>query len=79
MTYVIPTISTDHLILRPLSAPDAAILHRIYQTEGVLQYFNRFHCRSRRWSASSPFNRSIGKFGYGIGQLTQDDDEIIGY
>ena len=33
------TISTVRLILRPLEPADAPILHRIYQTEGVLRYF----------------------------------------
>ena len=35
----IPTIETARLTLRPLQPEDAASLHRIYQTEGVLQYF----------------------------------------
>ena len=34
-----PTIQTPHLILRPLAFADAPALHRVYQTEGVLQYF----------------------------------------
>jgi RimJ/RimL family protein N-acetyltransferase len=33
------TIQTDHLTLRPLESADAEVLHRIYQTEGVLRYF----------------------------------------
>lgn len=32
-------VRTAHLTLRPLQADDAARLHRIYQTEGVLRYF----------------------------------------
>ena len=35
----IPTLQTPGLILRPLQAHDAAMLHRIYQAEGVLRYF----------------------------------------
>ncbi|HSB66930.1 MAG TPA: GNAT family N-acetyltransferase, partial [Anaerolineales bacterium] len=33
------TLRTDRLTLRPLDQADARILHRIYQTEGVLRYF----------------------------------------
>ena len=82
MAYVIPTISTDHLILRPFSAPDAAILHRIYQSEGVLQYFpnpvpppiekvERFVANQQaHWE----------KYGYGNWAVTvQGDPEIIGW
>jgi ribosomal-protein-alanine N-acetyltransferase len=35
----IPTLQTCGLILRPLQAPDAVTLQRIYQAEGVLRYF----------------------------------------
>ena len=35
----IPTLKTQHLSLRPLRPEDAQVLLRIYQTEGVLQYF----------------------------------------
>ena len=35
----IPTIQTARLMLRTLCATDAVILHRIYQTDGVLDYF----------------------------------------
>lgn len=35
----IPTLTTPRLILRPLEAQDAQVLLRIYQAEGVLQYF----------------------------------------
>ncbi len=35
----IPTIHTQRLRLRPLQTADAARLHRIYQVDGVLQYF----------------------------------------
>jgi ribosomal-protein-alanine N-acetyltransferase len=35
----IPTLHTPHLTLRPLFPADAVTLHRIYQHEGVLQYF----------------------------------------
>jgi RimJ/RimL family protein N-acetyltransferase len=36
---MIPTIYTPRLTLRPLEFEDAAVLYRIYQNEGVLQYF----------------------------------------
>ena len=39
MTTPIPSIRTPHLVLRPLQEADAGVLHRIYQTEGVLRYF----------------------------------------
>jgi RimJ/RimL family protein N-acetyltransferase/predicted N-acetyltransferase YhbS len=35
----IPTLNTRQLILRPLAPCDAAVLHHIYQEEGVLRYF----------------------------------------
>ena len=34
-----PSIRTSRLMLRPLQTGDAGVLHRIYQTEGVLRYF----------------------------------------
>jgi [ribosomal protein S5]-alanine N-acetyltransferase len=34
-----PVIKTPRLVLRPLQPTDAAVLHRIYQSEGVLRYF----------------------------------------
>ena len=35
----IPTLHTLHLALRPIVSADAETLYRVYQTEGVLQYF----------------------------------------
>ena len=35
----IPTLQTERLSLVPLQSGDAAVLHRIYQVEGVLRYF----------------------------------------
>ena len=35
----IPTIRTPRLGLRPLVPADVEVLHRIYQVDGVLQYF----------------------------------------
>jgi len=34
-----PSIQTTHLTLRPLMESDAGVLHRIYQSQGVLRYF----------------------------------------
>lgn len=34
-----PSLSTGRLTLRPFLHEDALVLHRIYQTEGVLRYF----------------------------------------
>lgn len=39
MSKQIPTIQTASLTLRPFQVADAPVLHRIYQTEGVLRYF----------------------------------------
>jgi ribosomal-protein-alanine N-acetyltransferase len=82
MSYPIPTLHTDHLILRPILPSDAIILHRIYNTEGVLQYFpnssppplekvERFVARQQEhWD----------KYGYGNWAITtHDNDEIIGW
>ena len=35
----IPTVRTSRLILRPLLSKDAEVLHKIYQVDGVLEYF----------------------------------------
>ena len=35
----IPTVRTPRLTLRPLLSTDAEVLYKIYQVEGVLQYF----------------------------------------
>jgi len=36
---MIPTIHTERLVLHPLALDDTETLHRIYQTENILQYF----------------------------------------
>lgn len=36
---LIPSLTTPHLSLRPLLPADAPTLHRIYQMDGVLEYF----------------------------------------
>ena len=82
MSIQIPTLRTTHLILRPFVAADATVLHRIYQTESVLQYFpnptppplekvERFVAyQQTHWE----------KYGYGNWALTiQGNDEVIGW
>jgi ribosomal-protein-alanine N-acetyltransferase len=79
---MIPTITTNRLILRPLQPADALTLHRIYQTEGVLRYFpnpnppaiekvERFIIEQQQhWEA----------YGYGNwGIVPGDKEEIIGW
>jgi RimJ/RimL family protein N-acetyltransferase len=39
MNALFPSILTARLVLRPLQAADAGVLHRIYQSDGVLRYF----------------------------------------
>ncbi len=39
MNTQISSLRTQHLILRRLQPTDAEVLHRIYQSEGVLRYF----------------------------------------
>jgi RimJ/RimL family protein N-acetyltransferase len=39
MVFQIPSIQTTRLLLRPMQPADAVVLHRIYQSEGVLKYF----------------------------------------
>jgi ribosomal-protein-alanine N-acetyltransferase len=75
-------IQTLKLMLRPLEAGDAEVLHRIYQTEGVLQYFPN--------SAPPPLERverfiisqheHWEKFGYGNwGIVPEGESQIIGW
>jgi len=77
-----PSILTTRLVLRPLQAADAAVLHRIYQSDGVLRYFpipstpslehlQRFVSRQQaHWE----------KHGYGHwGLLPKGAGEIIGW
>jgi [ribosomal protein S5]-alanine N-acetyltransferase len=78
----IPTLTTAQLTLRPMVAGDAATLHRIYQSEGVLQYFpipappplekmERFVAfQQRHWE----------QHGYGNwGVLPAGEQEIVGW
>lgn len=78
----IPTLNTPHLALRSIVPADAATLYRIYQTEGVLQYFpnpvspaiekvERFVIlQQAHWE----------KYGYGNwGVLPEGQQDIIGW
>lgn len=82
MTIQIPTLHTTHLILRPIVPADTTVFYRIYQTEGVLQYFpnpkpppiekvERFVIyQQTHWE----------KYGYGNwGLQTKDTSELIGW
>ncbi len=77
-----PSVQTSHLTLRPLKDADAGVLHRIYQSEGVLRYFpnpipptlekvQRFIARQQvHWE----------KYGYGDwGVVPGCESEIIGW
>jgi ribosomal-protein-alanine N-acetyltransferase len=82
MSFQIPTLQTNHLTLRSLQPTDAEVLHRIYQSEGVLRYFpnptppplqsvHRFiTAQQAHWE----------KYGYGNwGILPEGEREIIGW
>jgi ribosomal-protein-alanine N-acetyltransferase len=82
MSTPIPTIRTAQLTLRPILSSDAATLHSIYQTDGVLKYFP--------YPAPPPLEKverfvtyqqtHWEKFGYGNWAVTiHDDDAIIGW
>ena len=78
----IPTINTPHLTLRPIVLADAAILYRIYQSEGVLQYFPNPAPppleKVQRFVASQQAHWE--KYGYGNwGVLPEGGGEIIGW
>lgn len=82
MSNQIPTLQTASLTLRPLRETDAPILHRIYQTEGVLRYFP-----STVPPALDKVERFIAgqlahwaQYGYGNwGLLPHNQGEIIGW
>jgi ribosomal-protein-alanine N-acetyltransferase len=82
MNNLIPSIQTQRLLLRPLLSTDADALHRIYQEEGVLQYFPS--------QVPPPIDRVLRfidgqqahwqKFGYGNwGIVPQGANEVIGW
>lgn len=82
MSFQIPILRSAHLTLRPILPADTTSLHRIYQTDGVLQYFpnpsppplekvERFVAyQQAHWE----------KYGYGNWAVTTaGNDEIIGW
>ncbi len=76
------TIFTERLLLRPLQLGDAQVLHRIYQAEGVLQYFPNPHPPAldkvqRFISGQQTHWEQHGYGNWGI-QLTGQED-IIGW
>lgn len=75
-------IRTDRLTLRPLYPHDGEVLHRIYQTEGVLRYFPNPTApsleRVERFIAGQQAHWE--KYGYGNwGIILQGGIEIIGW
>jgi ribosomal-protein-alanine N-acetyltransferase len=82
MSLSIPTLQTANLLLRPLEPEDAEVLHRVYQSEGVLRYFpnptppplEKVH----RFIVSQ--HAHWEKYGYGNwGVLPVGEREIIGW
>jgi [ribosomal protein S5]-alanine N-acetyltransferase len=82
MSLTIPTLQTNTLILRPLEKTDAEVLHRIYQSEGVLRYFPVTTPppleKVQRFIAGQQAHWE--KYGYGNwGILPEGGSEIIGW
>lgn len=82
MTLKIPILQTDHLTLRLLQPADAEVLHRIYQSEGVLRYFPNPSPppleRVQRFVASQQVHWE--KYSYGNwGVLPDGEREIVGW
>jgi ribosomal-protein-alanine N-acetyltransferase len=78
----IPTLSTQHLTLRPIVSADAAVLYHIYQTEGVLQYFPNPSPPSlekvERFAANQQAHWE--KYGYGNwGVVPDGEKELAGW
>lgn len=76
------SIRTDRLILRQFQLGDVEVLHRIYQTDGVLHYFPNPTPpsleRVERFIAKQ--NEHWEQYGYGNwGVLPKGIDEIIGW
>jgi ribosomal-protein-alanine N-acetyltransferase len=77
-----PSIQTTHLTLRPLEPNDAGVLHRIYQSEGVLRYFPNPVPppleKVQRFIAGQQVHWE--KYGYGDwGVVPDGESEIIGW
>jgi len=80
--FQIPSIQTPHLTLCPLQPADAVVLHRIYQSEGVLRYFpNPIPPpleKVQRFLAGQQAHWE--KYGYGNwGILPEGEKEIVGW
>lgn len=78
----IPTLHTPHLTLRPLFPADAVMLHRIYQHEGVLQYFPNPMPppleKVERFVASQQTHWE--KYGYGNwGIVPEGETDLVGW
>ena len=78
----IRTIRTARLTLRPIQLGDAEVLHRIYQSDGVLRYFPNPHPpfleKVERFIAGQ--NAHWEQYGYGDwGILPEEIDQIIGW
>jgi ribosomal-protein-alanine N-acetyltransferase len=82
MTPQLPSIQIPHLLLRPLQPADAEVLHRIYQSEGVLRYFPNPVPPPlesvRRFVAGQQAHWE--KYGYGNwGLIPEGQGEIVGW
>jgi ribosomal-protein-alanine N-acetyltransferase len=76
------SIQTPPLALRPLQPADAVVLHRIYQSEGVLRYFPDSDPppleKVQRFLAGQQAHWD--KYGYGNwGILPEGEKEIVGW
>ena len=77
-----PSIQTPHMTLCPLRSEDAIVLHRIYQSEGVLRYFPNPAPpaleKVQRFIAGQQAHWE--KYGYGNwGIMPAGEKEIIGW
>ena len=82
ITPQIPTLQTTHFTLCPLKPDDAVVVHRIYQTEGVLRYFPNPTPppldKVQRFIAGQQAHWE--KYGYGNwGILPAGEKEIVGW
>lgn len=82
MMIQIPILQASHLVLSPLQDSDSEVLHRIYQSEGVLRFFPNPDPppleRVQRFVANQQTHWE--KFGYGNwGILPEGQGEIVGW
>jgi RimJ/RimL family protein N-acetyltransferase len=82
MSLNIPTLHTERLTLRPIVSGDTAAYYRIYQTEGVLQYFPNPAPppleKVERFVAHQQIHWE--KYGYGNwGILSPGEEQVIGW